>query len=87
MHARNFKRYNYAMEEARREEIMRLVHAQMAPRDIAKSLKIALSIVYSVKSRCMGRGTVRRKFGSGKPISVSTPRLVRAIEKELKGIW
>ena len=39
MHARNFKRYNYAMEEARPEEIMRLVHAQIAPRDIAKTLK------------------------------------------------
>ena len=73
-----------SMEESRRAEIMKLVHAQIPAKDISNVLSIPMSTVYEVKARCSITGTVRRKSGSGKIPSVRTPELIKAVRDRIR---
>jgi len=73
-----------SMEESRRAEIMKLVHAQIPPKDINNAPSIPISTVYEVKASCSITGTVRRKPGSGKNPSVRTPELIKAVRNRIR---
>lgn len=70
--------------EARREQIVALLHADWAIPDIMAKLSVSRATVFNTKKRLIEFGHVKRKKGSGRTPTVTTPRLLANIKARIK---
>ena len=70
--------------EAKREAIVALLHAELPVSDIVKQISVSRATVFNVKRRLKESGHVKRKPGSGRKPTVTTPKLVEAVRSRLR---